>query len=182
MNLIREVAEKVARPFSEKFMESQGLVAKNLMQFKGKIAVAFSGGKDSLVVLHLAHQLNPDISVVFNNTGVEYPETVSYIKEMADLWNLNLVVTHPEKTFWQCVEQYGFLSSKGETGKRHKGNCCFWLKERPMKEAIKQLGLEALMTGMTAVENRNRMFIAKRYGSCYYSKTWGLQRIHPILW
>jgi len=71
VNLIREVAEKVNRPFSEKYLETKGLVSANLINFKGELAVAFSGGKDSTVALHIAWQLQPDILVVFNNTGIE---------------------------------------------------------------------------------------------------------------
>jgi len=178
MNLIKEVADKVNRPFSEKFLETQGLIATNLMKYKGNIAVAFSGGKDSAVILHIAWQLQPDILVVFNNTGVEYPETVNFVKELADKWDLNLIVTHPEKTFWNIAKTKGY-----DTIKKHKNNnCCYWLKEKPMRLLVKQLGIQAEITGTTAVENRNRMFHARDDGWCYYLKKNKTQRIHPILW
>ena len=178
VNLIREVAEEVNRPFAEKYLETQGLIAHNLMQFKGKVAVAFSGGKDSLVVLHIAWQLQPDVLVVFNNTGVEYPETVSYIAEIAEQWKLNLMVTRPEKTYWDVVGKSGY-----DTGKRGKqSDCCYWVKEKPMKAVIKACGIEAELTGITAVENRTRMFNARDYGTCHYSTKTKTQRIHPILW
>jgi len=178
MHLIREVAEKVNRPFSEKYLETQGLIATHLMRYKGKVAVAFSGGKDSLAVLHMAWQLQPDILVVFNNTGVEYPETVSYVAEIAQKWDLNLVVTHPERTYWDVVKDKGY-----DTGKRQKHtDCCYWIKEKPMRQLVKQLGIEAEMTGITAVENRMRMFNARDYGWCFFSKKSKTQRIHPIMW
>lgn len=182
MNLIREVAKQVNRPFSVKFLETQGLIAKNIAEFRDKIAVAFSGGKDSLIVLVMTHALYPDIKVVFNDTGVEYPETRAFINETAKRLNLDLIVTKPIKTFWQCVEQYGFAEGKRGASKKREDNCCYWLKEKPMKDAIKQLRLEAMLTGQTASENRTRMFSARDYGACFYSKKWKLQRIHPILW
>ena len=52
--------------------------------------VAFSGGKDSLVVLHLARQADPNVPVCFYDSGLEYPETLTYIADLADAWNLNL--------------------------------------------------------------------------------------------
>ena len=41
--------------------------------------VAFSGGKDSLVVLDLARRVDPDVPVVFFDSGLDYPETYDYL-------------------------------------------------------------------------------------------------------
>lgn len=45
---------------------------------------AFSGGKDSLVVLHLALQVEPNLPVVFFDSGLEFPETHDYLNLIAD--------------------------------------------------------------------------------------------------
>ncbi|MGV9867242.1 phosphoadenosine phosphosulfate reductase domain-containing protein [Rhodococcus koreensis] len=52
--------------------------------------VAFSGGKDSLVVLDLARQVDPDVPVVFFDSGLDYPETYDYLTELAHTWRLDL--------------------------------------------------------------------------------------------
>ena len=52
--------------------------------------VAFSGGKDSIVVLDLARRVDEDIPVVFFDSGLEYPETLDFIRAVADDWNLDL--------------------------------------------------------------------------------------------
>lgn len=52
--------------------------------------VAFSGGKDSLVVLHLALQVDPAVPVAFFDSGLEFPETYAYLGAIAEQWNLNL--------------------------------------------------------------------------------------------
>lgn len=54
--------------------------------------VAFSGGKDSLTVLHLTRQANPDVPVCFYDSHFEFPETYDYIADLTDAWNLNLTV------------------------------------------------------------------------------------------
>ncbi|GAA4909787.1 hypothetical protein GCM10025789_31350 [Tessaracoccus lubricantis] len=54
--------------------------------------VAFSGGKDSLVTLDLARQADPNVPVCFFDSGLEYPETLRYIADLADSWNLNIDV------------------------------------------------------------------------------------------
>ena len=40
----------------------------------GHCYVAFSGGKDSTVLLDIARRLYPNIRACFSNTGLEYPE------------------------------------------------------------------------------------------------------------
>ncbi|MDV7246386.1 MULTISPECIES: phosphoadenosine phosphosulfate reductase family protein [Rhodococcus] len=52
--------------------------------------VAFSGGKDSLVVLDLARRVDPDVPVVFFDSGLDYPETYAYLIELAARWRLDL--------------------------------------------------------------------------------------------
>lgn len=54
--------------------------------------LAFSGGKDSLVVLHLALQAAPGLPVVFFDSGLEFPETYRYLEELQVGWGLDLHV------------------------------------------------------------------------------------------
>jgi phosphoadenosine phosphosulfate reductase len=181
MKLLREVEAQVNRPFADKLIESKEAISKHLEEFEDKCAVAFSGGKDSEVVLRLCLQQKPDIPVVFNNTGVEYPETVNFVAQFAKLLDLNLIVTHPEKSFWDCVKQYGFASGKRKT-KGNYAQCCYWLKEKPMRQAIKNGGWLGYFTGETASENRSRMFWARDRGMCFHLKRDGVCKVKPILW
>ncbi|MBB1033153.1 phosphoadenosine phosphosulfate reductase family protein [Dietzia sp. CQ4] len=52
----------------------------------------FSGGKDSLAVLHLALQVDPNVPVAFFNSGTEFPQTLDYLEHLSGLWDLNLTV------------------------------------------------------------------------------------------
>lgn len=51
--------------------------------------VAWSGGKDSTVAVHLARRVDPNVPVVWFDSGLEYPETRAYIDRLADTWGLN---------------------------------------------------------------------------------------------
>lgn len=181
MNLLREVKEKVERPFEVKLAETKDVIKHHFEEFGDKVVVAFSGGKDSEVVLWLCLQVNPNVAVVFNNTGVEYPETVGFVSMLADAWNLNLIVTHPERNFWACAEQYGFPDGSKTKAKSHGGACCYWLKEKPMLLAIRGNSWLGYFTGETAVESRPRMFAALR-GTCLHLKKENVCKIKPILW
>ncbi|GAI73667.1 unnamed protein product, partial [marine sediment metagenome] len=154
MNLLKEVAEKVNRPFEVKLAETREVINHHFWEFPdNNVAVAFSGGKDSEVVLYLCLQVNPDVPVVFNNTGVEYPETVKFVAMLAEQWALNLIVTHPEKNFWDCIEQYGFADGSKARASGSKAPCCYWLKEKPMLMAIRQNGWLGYFSGETASES-----------------------------
>lgn len=65
--------------------------------------LAFSGGKDSLVVLHLALQVDPNVPVVFFDSGLEFPETYTYLSHLADAWNLNWQPTPPPVSILEAM-------------------------------------------------------------------------------
>lgn len=178
--LIPAVAKKVNRPFAEKFNETMGMIARNIMNHKTP-AVAWSGGKDSTLVLWLCLKLKPDILAVFNNTGVEYPETVKFIHWLQDEWKVNLIETKPIKTFWECVKLWGMPEPKAQSHKS-TSQCCNYCKDKPMHNAIKEYFIDAAFNGERAVENRNRMFTAAQRGMCFPLKGEGIQRVKPILW
>lgn len=69
--------------------------------------VAFSGGKDSLVVLHLTHQIAPDVPVVFFDSGLEFPETYEYLAELARSWALNLRLLAPKASALEVMATNG---------------------------------------------------------------------------
>lgn len=69
--------------------------------------LAFSGGKDSLVVLDLARQVYPDLPVAFFDSGLEFPETYRYLEQLADLWRLQLHVLPATTSALQLLEDTG---------------------------------------------------------------------------
>ena len=66
--------------------------------------VAFSGGKDSTVLLDLVWSINPRIPAVFVDTGLEYPEIVEFVKSYGD----KVVWLKPKMPFPQVIEKYGY--------------------------------------------------------------------------
>ncbi len=83
-------------------------IAAHLEQHDGY--VAFSGGKDSLAVLHLTRQVDPAVPVAWFDSGLEYPEHRSYIHDLADSWNLNLDVIPAAPTALEILEASGAWS------------------------------------------------------------------------
>ncbi len=70
---------------------------------KGDVYISFSGGKDSTVLLHQVRRIYPDITAVFVDTGLEFPEIREFVKTIR-----NVVWTKPTMTFKQVLEKYGY--------------------------------------------------------------------------
>ncbi|MFV8227368.1 phosphoadenosine phosphosulfate reductase family protein [Mycolicibacterium fortuitum] len=58
--------------------------------------VSWSGGKDSTVVVDLARQVDPNVPVVFFDSGLQFPETLQYLQDLSEAWRLNFTVIEPE--------------------------------------------------------------------------------------
>ena len=152
---------------------------------KHRVYVAWSGGRCSTVALHLTLEMAPEIPVVFCNTGVEYPETVEYVRTMADEWGLNFHELNPERSFWDVVEEYGFPQLRGSSKKRGGGKpaCCKYLKVDPPKQFMKANDLVGFISGLRVEESRPRALAIFQKGPYYYTIRDGLWKFHPVaLW
>ena len=67
------------------------------------VYVAFSGGKDSTVLAHMVRSKYPNVPLVFNNTGLELPEIVRFVRTFD-----NVVELRPKVPFHQVVQKYGW--------------------------------------------------------------------------
>lgn len=116
--------------------------------------VAFSGGKDSIVILDLVRKSGVKHDANFNRTSVDPPELIAFIKEHYP--DVNML--RPEKTMFQLIDQWdGFLPTK-----RHR-YCCAYLKEYSGSGRI-------VITGVRRQESRSRAK-RKQFETSYTDKT-----------
>lgn len=69
----------------------------------GKVYIAFSGGKDSTVLIHLIRNIIPDMKAVFSDTGLEYPEIRDFVRKFD-----NVEWLRPEISFRQSILDEGY--------------------------------------------------------------------------
>jgi len=81
--------------------------------------LAFSGGKDSVVIRDLARRAGVACEVHYSLTTVDPPELVRFIKSHADV-----AIDRPPRTLWQMIRDKGGMPTA-----RHRW-CCELLKER----------------------------------------------------
>ena len=58
--------------------------------FASKIMISTSFGAESAVLLHLVTQIDPNIPVLFTDTGFHFPETLLHLNDLQKRLNLNL--------------------------------------------------------------------------------------------
>jgi len=101
-------------PLNAKITLSKKRIREWLDAFDDQCYVAFSGGKDSTVLLDLVWSIDPTIPAVFVDTGLEYPEIREFVKSYGE----RVVWLRPKMRFDQVIEKYGYpvLSKKISMG------------------------------------------------------------------
>jgi phosphoadenosine phosphosulfate reductase len=172
-----------ASDFDRKITEARLLVKKALNEHQVPV-VACSFGKHSMVALHIVRELAPKVKVVWNNTGVEYPETYKFVARIRKEWNIDIVEARPTTTFWKVVEENGFPIFPRNADwnlQRASTECCRQLKKKPTMKALRVIGCDLYFTGLTQFESSLRRMSAKKYGKYFYSVKWKHWKCHPVL-
>ncbi len=128
-----------------------------------KIALACSFGKDSMVLLHLALQLKPDMPIFTIMTPFKPRETFEFKDLVTKLWNLNIK---------EYIQKDNIGAEKEKLWLNNPEKCCEYFKVEPTIKAID--GLDAWITGLRNTEGETR----KNFKEVEHKK---IIKINPIL-
>ena len=125
------------------------------------IEVAYSGGKDSDVILELAKMAGIKYRAIYKNTTIDPPGTIKHCKEKG------VEVLQPKMKFFDIVRKNGFPTMRARF-------CCKYLKEYKI--------LDYVIIGVRKSESHKRAKLYQEPIMCYrYSSKDKVQRIMPIL-
>jgi len=138
-------------------------------QYRHGVALVSSFGAESAVLLHMVARIERTTPVLFLETGMLFPETLTYQRELASrlgLTDLRLIRPDPAD-----------LAGDDPDGTLHRDNtdaCCFIRKTLPLRRALEPYG--AWITG------RKRAQAATRAGLELFEEDRenGLLKVNPL--
>ncbi len=132
-----------------------GLSAEDMLRealrgdLSGKIAMVSSFGAESVALLHLVAKVDPATPVIFLDTEMLFPETLTYQADVARRLELtDIRVIHPD---------IGELKRKDPDGGLHLATpdaCCDLRKSRPLSQAL--AGFDGWITGRKSYQSSDR--------------------------
>ncbi|MBV9080543.1 MAG: phosphoadenylyl-sulfate reductase [Elusimicrobia bacterium] len=164
--LSRADIEKLNASFEK--AEPQEILRWALETFKGRVGLSSSFGGQSLALIHMAVQIQPDVPILFLNTGFLFMETLQYAAEMTKRFNLN--VREFKATRAQIDETRRNLEKRAKEGGT---KCCDDAKIDLMRQSLH--GLNCWIAGLRRGQGSTRkdIKIIEEYGA-------GLLKVHPL--
>jgi phosphoadenosine phosphosulfate reductase len=150
----------------QKEEKSLEVIREALRRFDGKLATTFTGGKDSLVLLHLFRRAGDGkvpVPVLNLDTTVKPKEIIAFRDRMAREWDLDLIIT----TNHEGVKQVKIAEDRER--------CCHLLKTVAINMAVEEHGWKALASGVRWDEQ------PAREDEVYFSERPEHTRVQPIL-
>lgn len=114
-----DIDERLSASLSQKEWHFFSVMDAFYHKYNGEVYIAFSGGKDSTVMVHLADKwcklmgYNP-IQLVFNNTTNEFSEILDFVRKYGD----RVTWLRPKMTFAQSLQKNGFPLVSKEQAQR----------------------------------------------------------------
>ena len=152
-----EKAKQVIRQASKKWKNNE-------------IAIAWTGGKDSTVLLHLVKEEfkgKVPFKIFFNDSTLEFKEIYDFVKKIKKDWKLDLL--------WIKHLPEDLKAYKNAKDKEMKMEIMRIAKINAINYALDKYKIEAFMSGIRLDEHEARS------KETYFSKRPTHDRVHPIL-
>ena len=135
--------------------------------------VSFSGGKDSLVMLHMILKQNPRIPIVYFDADASYPDTDRFLDELATEWNLNF---HRMKTrpIMDVFREHGIKHPRIEEKTMET------TVYAPVTELTHTHRYDGEFVGLRSEESTPRRQLITYRGQTFYNKSHGSLECLPV--
>lgn len=139
-------------------------VVSRALQRMEKPYVSFSGGKDSLVMLHLVLEQKPDTKVIYFDADASYPDTDIFLDTLADEWDLNFcrIKTRP---IVEVFREYGIKHPQIEQ------KTMAATMYAPVSELTRKRRYDGEFVGLRSEESKARRQLIKYRGQIFHNKS-----------
>jgi len=114
----------------------------------GAPCITCSFQAEDMIVLDYARRIEPNIPVLFLDTGYHFAETYAYRDRMAAEWKLNVVNLHAETTVPEQEAAFGILNQT------EPDRCCKFRKVEPLLRGLENYGV--WLTGLRREQSPTR--------------------------
>lgn len=135
------------------------ILKRGITQFYPRIAIASSFSIDDTVVIDLATKIQPNIEVIYINTGYQFSETDAIKEILKQRYHLNLIEYSSPLSLEEQTERYGV-----QLFAHNPDLCCKVRKVEPFKRALTKV--DAWITGLRreqSVTRRNLQIVEHEY-------------------
>lgn len=137
----------------------------------GRHVMSSSFGMQATVMLHLVTQVEPEIPVIFVDTGYHFAETYRFVDQVSEQLSLNLRIVRGDLSpAWQEA-RFGKRWEQGREGIRGYN---LQNKVRPMRQALDELDAATWFSGLRRSQAHSRAEVA------FVARQWERLKIHPI--
>jgi len=152
--------------------DAHRIVRDCVARYPGQIAVAVSGGKDSVSMAHIVAQYC-DPLVIWNDSGLELPESEGVVRAVCDQLGLELAVATGDA-----------LNIKLDKGRYNAHRTAAGTDNLaiigPVRKVIQECGVVLEFVGLRSSESRTRRIVITKIGPVYQSKRWGCAVAWPM--
>ncbi len=147
----------------------QEIIAWAAGNFCPDLALSSSFQTQSVPLLHMAKEIEPQTRIFFLDTGMHFWDTLFFREHLEQIWGLNVVDLRPDEKWRTVLRHFGT-----DLPKTDPNLCCYIRKVQPMQKAME--GLNAWITGIRRDQTENRA-----HAKILEYKRDGLLRIAPLL-
>ena len=130
--------------------DAKTIIRRAREEFGDKLAIVSSFGAESVVLLHLAAQVDPSIPVLFLDTGMQFGQTLDYRKQVASRLGLTDV-----RDLRPRFQDLATQDPNSDLWRRDTDACCNIRKVIPLDLALE--GFDAWITGRKRFQGGDRL-------------------------
>ncbi|MBU1662348.1 MAG: phosphoadenylyl-sulfate reductase [Chloroflexi bacterium] len=159
--------ETLSTAFEEK--TPQEIITWAVETFCPDIAMSSSFQTQSVPLLYMVSQIEPNMRILFANTGFHFWDTLMFREHLERVWNLNIIDLRAEDSWRVFLRRFG-----RDLYTQDPDLCCFVHKVQPIQGALG--GVKAWITGIRRDQTAHRS-----KATILEPQKDGLLKINPML-